>query len=153
LPKKVTTSISILLLLGLGIIAWFAINNYIPREAPVPIVKYNNVTIPTVKSMNNWLDKENGGNSNLTLPPEESTKDLTAIAVKLNSNIIISFDTKNQPKQMEIIHWTQGEIETRVILNNEIFRTSTVPGIYVYEIIGRWDDTHDSAHSFRIEVK
>jgi len=54
---------------------------------------------------------------------------------------------------MEIIHWTQGKIESRVILNDKIFRTPTVPGIYVYEIIGIWNDTHESAHSFRIEVK
>ena len=151
MPKKVITSISILLLIGLGII--LCSNNYIPREAPVPIVKYNNVTVPTIESMYNWLNKENGGNSNLIPPPEESTKDLTAIAVKPNSNIIIRFDTKYQPKQMEIIHWFQGKIESRLILNDKIFRTPTVPGIYVYEIIGRWDDTHESAHSFRIEVK
>lgn len=151
MPKRVITRIGLVLLLGLGVILFF--NNYIPREAPIPIVKYYNVTIPTVESMYNWLDMKNGGNSNLCPPPEESTKDLTAVAVKPNSDIFISFDTKYQPKQMEILHWTQGEIELRVSLSDKTFRVPTVPGIYVYEIIGRWDDSHESAHSFRIEVK
>ncbi len=151
LLKKVI-SIS-LLILGLGIIACFALNNYVPKKAPVPIVKYNNLTIPTVESMYNWFDEKKGGNSHLNPPPEESTKDLTAIIVETNSNLTIRFDTKYQPKQMEIILWNKGEIESRVILYDNIFSTPTVPGIYVYEIIGRWDDTHDSAHSFPIEVK
>jgi len=139
--------------LVLGIIACFALKDYVPRTAPVAIVKYTNLTIPTVESTYNWFDEKKGGNSHLNPPPEESTKDLTAIIVEPNSNITIRFDTKYQPKQMEIVHWKQGEIESRLILHDNIFSTPTVPGIYVYEINGRWDDTHDSAHSFRIEVK
>lgn len=103
--------------------------------------------------MYNWFDKKKGGNSHLNPPPEETTKNIDAIAVEPNSNISIRFDTKYQPKQIEIIHWNQGEIESKVILNNEKFSAPTIPGIYVYEINGRWDETHDSAHSFRIEVK
>jgi len=74
LPKKVITILLLLGLVGLGIILCFAINNYIPREAPIPIVKYNNVTIPTVESMYNWLDKENGGKSNLTPPQKKAQR-------------------------------------------------------------------------------
>jgi hypothetical protein len=153
LSRKVITSIILLLSLGLGIIAYFAINTNIPKEAPVPIVKYNDLIIPTVPSMYNWIDEKKGGNSHLNPLPEEATKDMTAIAVEPNSPITIKFDTKYQPKQMEIIHWTQREIGSKVILNDERFSTPAVSGIYVYEIIGRWDDTHDSAHSFRIKVK
>lgn len=101
--------------------------------------------------MYNWLDKK-GGSSHLNPPPEESTKDLTAIIVEPNSNITIRFDTKYQPKQTEIKLWKNGEIESGLILPDNVFITPTLPGIYVYEITGRWDDTHDSAHSFRIEV-
>lgn len=143
---------SLLLILGLGIIAYFTINTTIPKEAPVPIVKYNNLIIPTVESMYNWIDEKKGGNSHLSPPPEESTKDLPPIVVEPNSNLTIGFDTKYQPKQMEILLWSQGDIKSREILYDNVLSAPTEPGIYVYEINGTWDDNHDSAHSFRIEV-
>ncbi|EHQ88759.1 hypothetical protein [Desulfosporosinus youngiae] len=151
LTKKL--SIALLLFLCFGIISYYTINNHIPKEAPVPIVEYNNKLIPTTESMYNWFDKGKGGNSHLALPPEENTKDLEAIAVEQNRDIMIKFDTKYQPQQIEIIHWTQGRIKSSLILNGMTFKTATVPGIYVYEVIGKWDETHQSAHSFGIEVK
>lgn len=153
MPKKVFISISLSLLLGLGIIACFALDNNVPKEAPVPIIKYNNSTVPTVKSLYNWFDKKQGGNSHLNGPPEETTKGLTPVIVERESNITIKFDTKYQPKQTELNLWNKGEIVSKLLLKNDRFCTPNVPGIYVCEVIGRWDETHDSAHSFKIEVK
>lgn len=75
------------------------------------------------------------------------------VAVKPNSDLSISFDSRYQPREVELICWSQGEIVSSIILDDPAFKTAAVPGIYVYEVIGRWDETHDSAHSFRIEVK
>lgn len=150
---RIGSGLLLLLFLSFGMIACFTGKNQLPKAAPLPIVKYNNAAIPTIRSMNNWFDKEKGGNSRLCPPPEESTRDMKPVMVKPNSDISISFDSRYQPREIELIHWSQGEIASGMILNDPIFKTPAVPGIYVYEVIGRWDDTHDSAHSFRIEVK
>lgn len=150
---KISIGLILLLLLSFGMIACFTGKNQLPKEAPLPIVKYGNATIATIESYNNWFDEEKGGNSRLGPPPEESTRDMKPVAVKPNSDLSISFDSGYQPRKIELIHWSQGEIASDIILNDPGFKTAAVPGIYVYEVIGRWDDTHDSAHSFRIEVK
>lgn len=147
------TIICFLAILILGIITSLVLINYIPSKAPPPIVKYNNLSIPTVESMNNWFNEKTGGNSRLSLPPEENTKDLPPTLVEPSSNVTIGFDTKFRPKQVEIIQWKNGKIESDATIENNTFTVPSVPGVYVYEIIGKWDETHNSAHSFRIEVK
>ncbi|MGE4274005.1 MAG: hypothetical protein AB7E31_14280 [Desulfitobacterium sp.] len=148
--KAILCSLAILMI---GIITFLVLTNYIPSKAPLAIIKYNNLSIPTVESMNNWFDEKTGGNSRLSLPPEENTKELLPILVEPNSNITIGFDTKFRPKMVEILQWKNGKIVSTAIIKSNIFTVPSVPGIYVYEIIGKWNDTHNSAHSFRIEVK
>jgi len=144
----------VLIFLIVTAIVVIVFNKQLPSNAPLLIISNNNSEIKTVKTTYSWVDNDIGGNSNISANPDEDLKDINPVNVKPNSKITFKFDSKIDPKWIEVIEWKNKEIATKkkYDVSENFFLSPQDKGVYVYEIVGTWDDSHNSAHAFKIAV-
>jgi len=153
----------ILVVVFIMLIEWYGLKqyyNYIPTSPPTPNIMYKNREIVLKNADFNWFDKDIGGNSNISGDPSETLRDYKPVDVGSEDSLEYSFPQK--PRIVSIIitklDGSQWKLVNRYFRfysdkkEGRIIQLPTEKGIYIYEIDGEWDETHNTANIFKINV-
>jgi len=126
----------------------------IPLTPPTPELKYNDIKINLSQGEYNWFNKDHGGNSFLAGSSYDVGEKMKCITTKPEDKIAFNFGEK--PKTIKVLLWTDynraivyksyGTDDVKEII------TPKAEGEYVMEIVGEWDETHNTSHIFKIKV-
>lgn len=157
--KKHGTTIIITCVLLILFIGYYIYSNLAlkaPVKKPYVKMKYNGTIIDSTMGEHNWFHG-NGGNSYLAGPSYKVGQEkASAFTAKMGDKISVSFSSK--PKKMKVLRWisddTPAEIyNTFPASSNYRFSLPYEKGEYVFEILGYWDDKHNTSNIFRVIVE
>lgn len=154
----------IMVVVFIMIFEWYGLKqyyNYIPTSAPTPKIMCKNREIVLKNADFNWFDKDSGGNSNIFGDPAETLRDYKPVDVGSEDSLEYSFPQK-PPRIVSITitkwygsQWKLVDRYFRFYSDKKEDRIILLPkekGIYIYEIDGEWDETHNTANIFKINV-
>lgn len=154
---------AILVIVFIMTFEWYALKqyyNYIPANPPVPKIMYKNKELVLKNADFNWFNKNSGGNSNIFGEPAETLRNYKTIDVGSEDSFEYSFSQKPKIVSISITkldgsQWKLVDTYFKFYSDKKGDRIIQFPkekGIYIYEIDGEWDETHNTANIFKINV-
>lgn len=142
------------IILLLGYSGYKHITRKIPLSPAKVVIKYNNRAVPVEIGEHNWINGE-GGNSYLAGSSYNVGQKSSSFTAKANDIINISFSSK--PREMKVILWS-GYSARKVYKSfgaqkKYEFDLPEAKGEYIFEVVGDWDNTHNTSHVFRVKLE
>lgn len=146
--------VCIIIILILSYYTYERISIGAPLKEPYVTIKYNNKAITIEIGEHNWLGKD-GGNSYLAGSSYEVGQKCDVLAAKPNDIIKVTFSSK--PKEMKVLLWSDYS-------SNKVYKSfgaekkykfvlPEVKGEYIFEVMGYWDDRHNTSDIFRVKIE
>ncbi len=128
----------------------------IPLNSTIPTLKYNNNDIALATWEHIWNDDNMQGSSYLSENPFKLTEDISPVKINPTDKISFNFVSKTKPKSIFISQWISPNeaklyAEYKNVSNGELIMPSE-KGTYIFSISGMWDETHTTAHVFKVII-
>lgn len=153
--NKVTITCIIFLLIA-GYYTYTNITAEIPRKSPTVTIKYNDKNVPSNMADHTWFARKEGGSSCMTVGSYKIGQKTESIIV--NSKDIMEIKFSSAPKEIRVLHWISNDKANKVhnVQSPEKKYELTLPsekGEYIFEVMGIWDDAHNTSNVFRFKIE
>jgi hypothetical protein len=142
------------IILILGYSDYKYITREIPLSQPKVVIKYNNKVVPVEIGEHNWINGE-GGNSYLAGSSYDVGQKCSAFTAKANDILSIQFSSK--PREMKVFLWS-GYSANKIYKSfgaqmKYEFALPEAKGEYIFEVMGGWDDKHNTSSIFKVRIE
>jgi hypothetical protein len=143
-------------LLIFGYYAYTNITAEIPKGRPNVTFRYNGKAIPSNMGEHNWFDMKDGGNSYMAGSSYDVGQKTSSVVANLGGTIEITFSSI--PKDVKVLQWLGNGTQPKAYDVKSIekkceFILPLDEGECVFEVIGEWDETHNTSDIIRVNIK
>lgn len=151
--KLIIVCVGVLILVGYY--KHTTIPSKIPKERPKVTFKYKDKVIPSNMGEHTWFNIKAGGNSYIVGRSYDVGLKTSSVVTSPGSTMEINFSYI--PKNIELLQWTSSDTHSKIydIKSMEKKYEFALPldkGEYIFEVMGQWDETHNTSDIIRVNI-